>query len=132
MGISRVIILHSYNDYGYEGRLQQIDNNPDLEEIILPPDGGPNILQVYHLYVIRTKNREDLMRYLRDNGIQCGIHYPIPIHLQPIYRKKFAFEEGDFPNSELLSKSCLSLPMYPDLVADDIEFVCEKIHTFFN
>jgi perosamine synthetase len=103
----------------------------DLDEVVLPPNGGRGIVPVYHLYVIRTTFRDKLKVWLEQNGIECGVHYPIPIHLQPIYRRLFGYKEGDFPNSELLSKTALSLPMFPELRKEDVEYVCEKIHEFF-
>jgi perosamine synthetase len=103
----------------------------DVDEVILPPSGDMEDLPVYHLYVIRTKHRDGLKEWLELQGVECGINYPIPIHLQPIYRKMFKFHEGTFPKSEELSRTCLSIPMYPDLSAREIEFVSEKIREYF-
>ena len=75
----------------------------DLEDIVLPQDGGPDVKPVYHLFVIRTSLRDDLKSWLEDWGVQCGVHYPIPIHLQPVYKRLFGYKSGDFPQSELLS-----------------------------
>jgi perosamine synthetase len=104
----------------------------DLDEIVLPPVGNARATPVYHLYVIRVKRRDELKKWLEDNGIQCGIHYPIPIHLQPIYRELFKFKGGEFPKSELVSKTCLSIPMHPSLTSDEIKYISEKIHEFYN
>lgn len=104
----------------------------DLDEVILPPSGDSNVKPVYHLYVIRTKLRDELKDWLSQNGVQCGIHYPLPIHLQPIYQSMFGYKKGDFPNSELLSETALSLPMFPALEKTKIEYVCGKIHDFFD
>ncbi len=104
-----------------------------LDDIILPPGENPNVKPVYHLYVIIviTSFRNQLKDWLEKNGIQCGIHYPIPIHLQPIYRKLFGYSKGDFPNSEFLSETVLSLPMFPDLKREEVKYICEKIGEFF-
>ncbi len=104
----------------------------DLDEVVLPPNGGSIVKPVYHLYVIRTRFRDELKAWLEQNGVQCGVHYPLPIHLQPIYRKLFDYKEGDFPKSELLCKTALSLPMFPELEKQEIEYICEKIHEFFG
>lgn len=104
----------------------------DLGDIALPPNGESKVKPVYHLYVIRTRSRDALKAWLEHSGVQCGVHYPIPIHLQPIYRKLFGYKEGDFPNAELLSKTALSLPMFPMLQEREIQFVCDKIREFFN
>ena len=90
---------------------------------------------VYHLYVIRISadcalNREDLKEKLGEAGIETGIHYPLPCHLQPGYRF-LGYNEGDFPQVESLCKQILSLPMYPGLSDNQIEFVSDKIKSFF-
>lgn len=104
----------------------------DLDGLVLPPNGSFDIKPVYHLYVIRTSQRDKLKVWLEQRGIQCGVHYPLPIHLQPAYRKLFAYKGGEFPKSELLSKMALSLPMYPELGKNEIEYICESIHDFFD
>ena len=98
----------------------------DLDEVILPPNGDRFVSPVHHLYVIRTRFRDELKAWLWQNGVQCGIHYPCPIHLQPVYRRLFGYKEGDFPKSELLSKTALSLPMFPELEKKEIAGVNEK------
>ena len=102
----------------------------DIGELILPPKGDGETQPVYHLYVIRTGKRDDLKAWLESKGIQCGIHYPLPIHLQPVYQEMFGFEEGMYPRSEELCRTCLSIPLYPDLTLSEISFVSEKIHEF--
>ncbi|MDH5266243.1 MAG: DegT/DnrJ/EryC1/StrS family aminotransferase [Candidatus Bathyarchaeota archaeon] len=104
----------------------------DLDELVLPPKGDGETRPVYHLYVIRTRRRDGLREWLESDGIECGVHYPLPIHLQPVYKKMFGFEEGTYPRSEELCKTCLSIPMYPDLTVSEIDFVSEKIHEFFE
>ena len=103
----------------------------DVDELILPPKGDGETRPVYHLYVIRTRHRDRVKVGLESKGIQCGIHYTLPIHLQPIYKKMFGFEEGMYPRSEELCKTGLSIPMYPDLTLKEINFVSEKIHEFY-
>ncbi len=85
----------------------------------------------YHLYVIRTRNRDELMSYLKDKQIGTLIHYPIPLHLQ----KAFSYlkhKEGDFPKAEEFSKEILSLPMYPELRKNEVEDVCREIKKYFR
>jgi dTDP-4-amino-4,6-dideoxygalactose transaminase len=69
---------------------------------------------VYHIYAVRSTQRDALQQQLNDQGIQTGIHYPIPVHLQPAYAD-LAYKIGDFPHSELAAKEVLSLPMYAEL-----------------
>lgn len=103
----------------------------DIDELILPPKDDGETRPVYHLYVIRMKNRHDLKAMLESNGIECGIHYVLPIHLQPIYRKMYGFKEGMYPRSEELCRTCLSIPMHPDLTPRQVNYVSERIHEFF-
>jgi dTDP-4-amino-4,6-dideoxygalactose transaminase len=81
---------------------------------------------------VRTKRRDKLKAWLESAGIMCGIHYVLPIHLQPIYKELYGFKEGDYPKSEELCNTCLSLPIYPDLTYSEIVFISEKIHEFFK
>jgi dTDP-4-amino-4,6-dideoxygalactose transaminase len=98
--------------------------------IILPREKS-NVRHVYHLFVIRTQKRDELAAYLNSNGIQTGIHYPIPCHLQHSYRF-MGYKEGDFPVSEKLSKEILSLPMSEQLKEDDIAYVAKCIKDFYE
>ena len=84
---------------------------------------------VWHLYVIRTNQREALRYHLTQKGISVGIHYPIPIHLQPAYAH-LGYGKGSFPVTEEQAGQILSLPMYPELPAAAIEYVAETIIDF--
>ncbi|HSR17849.1 MAG TPA: DegT/DnrJ/EryC1/StrS family aminotransferase, partial [Ignavibacteriaceae bacterium] len=94
---------------------------------------------VYHLYVIQvggekrtiSGKRDALQKYLGENGISTGLHYPIPLHLQPCF-KDLNYRKGDFPVAEQLADCGLSLPMYPELKDEQIEYVCSKIREFFS
>ncbi|PIV69155.1 MAG: hypothetical protein COS08_05290 [Euryarchaeota archaeon CG01_land_8_20_14_3_00_38_12] len=103
----------------------------NIEEITLPvPE--KDIKSVYHLFVIRAKRRDKLKEFLKKNEIFCGIHYQIPIHLQPIYRELYKYKGGEFPESEKHAEKCLSLPMFPDLKKNEIEYVCDRIKEFYG
>mgnify|MGYP001100758507 CR=1 FL=1 len=104
----------------------------NVADVTPPPNGSSEVKPVYHLYVIRTSQRDELKAWLEQKGVQCGVHYPIPIHLQPAYRKLFEYNGEEFPRSELLSKTVLSLPMYPELQEEEIAYICENIHSFFD
>jgi len=86
---------------------------------------------VYHLYVIRVQDRDGLRVYLQDRGVATGIHYPIPIHLQPSYRA-LGYKKGSFPVTERCAEQILSLPMYAELTPASIEYVAEAIRTFVS
>jgi dTDP-4-amino-4,6-dideoxygalactose transaminase len=84
---------------------------------------------VYHLYVVRHAQREELQAHLTANGIGTGIHYPIPLHLQNAYRD-LGYRKGDFPVSEKLASEILSLPMYPTLAPEQQQRVADAIGQF--
>ena len=77
---------------------------------------------VYHLYVIRTEKRDAIRQALLENNIGCGIHYPLPLHLQPACRY-LGYKSGDFPNAERIADTALSLPMHPALTRGEVERV---------
>jgi perosamine synthetase len=104
----------------------------DIDGVFLPPKGDGETRPVYHLYVIRTKRRDNLKAWLETRGIQCGIHYTLPIHLQPIYKRMYRFKEGMYPKSEELCRTCLSIPMYPSLSNKEITFISDAVHGFFE
>jgi dTDP-4-amino-4,6-dideoxygalactose transaminase len=86
---------------------------------------------VYHLYVIRTKERDSLRDFLRGQGIQTLIHYPVPVHLQNAY-KLLGCGPGDLPVTEECSRQILSLPLYPEIPESEIEEVSSQIGNFFK
>ncbi|ESR23046.1 DegT/DnrJ/EryC1/StrS family aminotransferase [Lutibaculum baratangense] len=90
------------------------------------PVEAPGRRHVYHVYAVRTPERDDLRRHLEREGIQTGLHYPIPVHLQKAFRD-LGYAEGDFPVAEAACREVLSLPIYPELAADQVENVAEAI-----
>ena len=84
---------------------------------------------VYHLFVVTTENRDELMKYLQANGIQPGLHYPVPCHLQKAYAL-LNYKKGDCPNSEYLSEHCLSLPMYAELTDEEVDQVINILNKY--
>ena len=84
---------------------------------------------VYHLYVIRTSDREGMMNHLKTAGIGTGIHYPIPLHLQKAYAS-LNYSEGDFPVAERVASEIVSLPMFPQLTVQQQEKVVDEILAF--
>lgn len=84
---------------------------------------------VFHLYVVQHEERDRLQEHLADRGISTVIHYPIPIHLQPAYAD-LGHDEGSFPLTERAATRILSLPMYAELQADDINYVCDAVAGF--
>ena len=101
-----------------------------IGDLILPvvADGATH---VYHLYVVRTRQRDGLQQHLQKNGIGTLIHYPIPPHLQGAY-KDLGFKKGDLPIAEELADTCLSLPMWPGITAADVAYVAQHLMEFYN
>jgi dTDP-4-amino-4,6-dideoxygalactose transaminase len=90
------------------------------------PKQAPGNRHVYHVYGVMTPQRRELMESLEAQGIQTGIHYPIPVHLQPAY-SDLNYRAGDFPIAERLASEELSLPMFPELTESQIEAVSNAI-----
>lgn len=82
---------------------------------------------IWHVFTVRTEYRDDLVNYLKDNGIETLIHYPIPIHLQKAY-KDLGYNPGDFPVAETISKTVLSLPMWYGMKDDEINYVINVLN----
>lgn len=96
----------------------------------LPPEpAGSN--SVWHLYVVRTSNPQQLAAFLADRGIQTGRHYPEPPHLAPAYQS-LGFGPGDFPVAEALAREGLSLPLYPGISEAQLVRVCEAVQSYFG
>ena len=112
--------------------LAQIYNNrlKGVIEINHPPQPKHNINPAYNLYVIRTKDRNSLKEFLESKEVECGIHYTLPIHLQPAYRDIMHLEPGAFPISEEFSKTCLSLPIHHHLRPEDVHYICDLVKEF--
>ncbi|TMI57867.1 DegT/DnrJ/EryC1/StrS family aminotransferase [Candidatus Bathyarchaeota archaeon] len=99
----------------------------DVGGITLPPEDNPGATSVYHLFVIRSKNRDELAKKLEANGIESMVHYPVPSHLQTPYRRLYGYTEGMFPVSERLAGEVLSLPLYPEMPDEDVDRVCQVL-----
>jgi dTDP-4-amino-4,6-dideoxygalactose transaminase len=96
---------------------------------IAAPQEAPDRRHVYHIYAIRTQARDALIKALAEKDIFCGIHYPVPIHLQEAYRS-LAIRNGNFPVTETCASELVSLPMYPELSQQQIQHVADEIRRF--
>lgn len=81
---------------------------------------------VYHIYLVEVSNREEVMNHFKAMNIQCGVHYPIPLHFQPAL-KHLEHKKGDFPVTERAAERILSLPMYAELTMKEVETVCAEL-----
>ncbi|CAN5733202.1 DegT/DnrJ/EryC1/StrS family aminotransferase [soil metagenome] len=100
----------------------------NTDDIILPLT-AKHCTHVYHLYVIRTKQRDAMQEFLTGKGIGTMIHYPLPPHQQQAYAY-LGYKKGDFPIAESMAEKCLSLPLYPGIKEKEIAFVCNSIKEF--
>ena len=96
-----------------------------LDEIVTPHE-EPYSRHVYHIYAIRIRERDEVIRSLADMGIACGIHYPVPVHLQEAYQN-LGYEVGAFPVAERAAGEFVSLPMFPELTPAQVNRVAEGL-----
>lgn len=90
------------------------------------PAEAPDVRHVYHLFTVRIKGRDRVYAGLHAAGIHAGVHYPIPVHLQPAF-VNLGYRRGDFPVSEAAASEVLSLPLYPELPSNDLERVATEL-----
>lgn len=81
---------------------------------------------VYHMYVLQSENREEVLEKLKEAGIATGVYYPVPLHLQKCY-KNLGYKEGDMPVSEYLSHRTFAIPVYPELTKEQVDYIISKI-----
>lgn len=109
--------------------------NKNLKEIegLKVPDIDPQNKHVFNQYTLRVTNgrRDDLKKFLTERNISTVIYYPLPLHLQPCF-SYLKYNKGSFPNSELASKEVLSFPIYPEILKDELKYICNSILEFFE
>ncbi len=99
-------------------------------DTVITPTVADYATHVFHLYVLRVQQRDELLKYLKERGIGVGIHYPVPCHLQPAVQA-LGYGVGDLPATEEVAASILSLPMYPELTTDQADDVVAAIRAFY-
>ncbi len=99
-------------------------------DLVMPYE-AEDVFHVYHLFVVRTKQRSQLQKYLAEKDIATALHYPIPIHFQEAY-KHLGYKKGDFPTSESAAEECVSLPMFAEMSDDQINYVITNVRSFFK
>jgi dTDP-4-amino-4,6-dideoxygalactose transaminase len=98
---------------------------------VVLPHIHPYASHVFHLFVIRTEKRDALQQFLDQNGVKTVIHYPIPPHLQVAYQSS-SYKTGDYPIAENLAATSLSIPLFPGLRDEEVDYVSDLILKFFN
>lgn len=96
-----------------------------IEELLTPSEAS-YARHVYHIYAIRIRERDEVIEMLAKMGVACGIHYPVPIHLQQAYQS-LGYEAGAFPIAERAARQLISLPMFPELTPSQVEVVAEGV-----
>jgi dTDP-4-amino-4,6-dideoxygalactose transaminase len=81
---------------------------------------------VYHMYILQSENREEVLAKLKEAGIATGVYYPVPLHLQKVY-KSLGYKEGDMPVSEYLSHRTFAIPVYPELTKEQVDYIISEI-----
>jgi dTDP-4-amino-4,6-dideoxygalactose transaminase len=97
-------------------------------ELIVPYE-EKDVKHVYHMYILQSESRAEVVNFLKDNGIATGIYYPIPLHLQKVY-KGLGYKLGDMPNAEYLSQRTFAIPVYPELSQEQREYIIKTLKLF--
>jgi dTDP-4-amino-4,6-dideoxygalactose transaminase len=100
-----------------------------LDRITLP-EVLPDRVHVFHQFVIRCRRRDELRAFLRERGIETEIYYPVPLHEQECFRC-LGYQESDFPQAHAASRQVLALPIYPELIGEQIDSVVSSIADFY-
>ena len=93
------------------------------------PYCDPRAYHIYHQYTVRHPRRDALKQYLADKGVASGIYYPLALHLQEAYAY-LGHKQGDFPEAERATAEVLSIPVYPELTEEQIDYVADLIQRF--
>jgi dTDP-4-amino-4,6-dideoxygalactose transaminase len=122
--------LPAWNQARLEKAMMYNDLLAGIDSLILPY-AADDAKHVYHVYAVRTQNRDTLLKYLADEDIYCGIHYPVPVHLQTAY-SNMEVKSNNLKISERIASELISLPMFPELTVEQQIRVKEKIKEFIR
>ncbi len=95
------------------------------------PSVGEGNVHTYHQYTIAVERRDELLKYLNDSGIAARVYYPVPLHIQPCY-KELGYAKGSLPVAEEMSEKVISLPVYPELTEEKINYITKTVKDFFK
>ena len=120
-------------------KLKEIDNwnskrreivdiyNKEFEDLdLIIPVCDKNNEHVYHMYILQSENRNKVIEKLKERGIATGVYYPVPLHIQKVY-KNLGYKEGDMPVAEYLSQRTFAIPVYPELTEEQIKYIVDSI-----
>lgn len=126
-----LIVKLNYLD-GWNNRRKQIAKRyqTEIKNPAIKMQHQPDFADsVYHLFVITTEKRDDLMKYLNTKNIFPGLHYPVPCHLQKAYAH-LGYQRGDCPNAEYLADHCLTLPMFAELTDEEVSYIIDALNSY--
>jgi len=103
----------------------------DIPEFINVPVRRAGVKHVYHLYIIRAKDRNGLLKFLVERGVEAKVHYPTPIHLQPA-AKYLGYKRGDFPKAEADCDSIITLPGHQHLTREELDYTIQSVHDYYS
>lgn len=98
---------------------------------VVTPVESPRAIHVYYVYVVRCQERDELRKFLDSRGVGSGIHYPIPLHMQEAFAN-LGYKRGDLPVAEKVASEIVSLPLYPEMADDAIQYAAEQIREFYK
>ncbi len=122
--------LNEWNKSREVSALGLVERLSDLEELDIPKTAKGNF-HTYHLFVIRTQNRDELAKSLNEKGIDTGVHYPVPIHLQPAF-DYLGYKKGQFPVAEDWARRGLSLPLFPFMKESELDCIADSVRDFLR
>jgi dTDP-4-amino-4,6-dideoxygalactose transaminase len=128
--LTKLPFLNQWNQKRIENARYYTSNLKNIKQITVPVEKEYNF-HVYHQYVIRCQQRDQLRHFLSENEIGSGVYYPKPLHLQPCF-SSLGYNPGDFPNAEAASKEVLALPVFPELTHQQQDMVIESIKEFYR
>ena len=130
---AKLVHLDAYNQARRDAAKKYNEAFKDIDSITTPFECGTADNHVYHQYTLKLNgvDRDALVKYLNENGIPCGVYYPIPLHRQKAYQDE-RYNEADFNVTNALVKEVISLPMHTELDDEQIAFISQKIKTFIN
>ncbi len=124
------IKLHHLEKWNYSRRYIARRYQEGIQHsVVQKPKIREQATSVFHLYVITVPDRDHFVKHLETCGISCGMHYPIPCHLQEAYRH-LNYKKGSLPNTEFLAAHCVSLPIFPELHEEEIDYIIEAINQY--
>lgn len=121
--------LNTWNDQRREKARMYNERLQNLP--IKIPVEAPLRRHIYHLYIVNSIERDELMQYLKDHGVSTGVYYPLPLHMQEVYQD-LEYQEGSIPHAESAAKKTFALPLFPELIEKQVDQVASLITQFYE